>query len=657
LSQSKQPLRFTFYKPKTLYCILAVTACIHIGSLILSKGSLADFRWQHLPIHSSIEMLGTAIALWVAWTLISVNNHQEGTSYNLRIAAALIAMGLLDGFHALWHVGNEFVWLHSLATLFGGAAFASILIDRKKIPLPNSQIFSLFIALSIFVGLWPLFAPNSIPAMTNSEGFSLAAKSINILGGILFLVAGAKLFITFKRTHKTDDFLFCLHCILFGSAAIMFEQSKLWDLAWWGWHILRFLAYGVALIFIIQTEIRMRQNFIEKLEDKVQERTNALSQANKRLERFASMASHDLKEPLRTISSFSGLLNAKLESQLDESSKRHLQFINDGARHGLALVDDIMQLSKNAKQAFSIEAVHITDILEQVKNQNAKLFKDKNAEIELINEPPELCSNANLLYQICSNLISNGIKYNDSPKPKVSIIINEKPEHWEVDFKDNGIGIKEEHFKLIFEEFSRLHAKGKYQGTGLGLATCMDIAKRMGGDLTVQSEVGQGSTFTLSWPKSFTEDACKQTGCQTTKKPAQDIQVPLFTHVLLIEDNQADIEMTRFNLENSEQAFTLDVITDGEAASDFFQLIKANSKLPDIILLDVNLPKVDGFEVLRIIKQQAASRTIPVIMLSAYDQLNDEQKAFDLLVHAYIPKPIDEAKLLPIIETLNQTEN
>jgi len=488
------------YSSTTLFVILVVTALIHITSLALSKGAFSDFRWEHLPIHASVEMLGAAIAFWVAWTLISVNRSNDGTSYNLRIAAALIAMGMLDGLHAVWHVGNEFVWLHSLATLFGGAAFASIFINIK-LPVSNLVLMSLFIALVLIVGLWPYWAPHTVPQMTNSNGFTFYAKALNISGGVLFILAGIKLLLAYQKTKKVDDFLFFLHCVLFGSAAIMFEQSKLWDFAWWGWHLLRLMAYAVALIFIIQTELRIQRNFITRLENEVSQRTEELTEANKRLERFASMASHDLKEPLRMISSFSQILSTKLADQLDDNDKKHLQFVIDGSNQGLTLVDDILNLSKSSHIDDSIESLRFSDILDRVKLNNARLIKEKGAIIELRNEPPELCGNASQLYQICSNLINNGIKYNDSETPRIVITISEGPNAWTVDFEDNGIGIDEQHHTAIFNEFNRLHSKDKYQGTGLGLATCLALVKRSGGDIKVSSTVGKGSTFSLSWPK------------------------------------------------------------------------------------------------------------------------------------------------------------
>jgi len=488
-----------FYNSKTLFFILVITAFVHISSLALSQGPLAGFRWEHLPVHASIEMLGAVIALWVAWTLISVNRSHDGTSFNLRIAAALITMGLLDGFHAIWYAGNEFVWLHSLATLFGGVAFASIFLNIK-LPLSDYTIFTLFVAIAVIAGLWPFWAPDTIPKMTDNTGFTFAAKALNFSGGLLFVLAGLKLLSTYYKTRRVDDFLFFLHCILFGAAAIMFEHSKLWDFAWWGWHILRIMAYAVALAFIIQTEIRVQKTFISRLENEVEKQTKELTLANKRLERFASMASHDLKEPLRMISSFSQILADKLEHKLDETEKKHLQFVIDGSNHGLSLVDDILSLSRNSQGNFELHTVKLADIIEQVKNNNAQLIDDTSAEIQLLTPHVELSANTGQLYQLCTNIIANGLKYNNSTPPTISIDAKKQGEEWIVIFEDNGIGIDQKHFDEIFNEFSRLHSKEDYQGTGLGLATCLEIAKRNGGDIKVESEIAKGSTFTVRWP-------------------------------------------------------------------------------------------------------------------------------------------------------------
>lgn len=239
-----------------LWSIIAASAVVHVASLVLGQTLLADWRWQQLPFHSSLEMIGSLIAVEVARQLLSLESRKDGGSYNVQIAAALIAMGVLDGAHAMVHAGNCFVWLHSIATFFGGVLFASVWLP-KNWRIWRQQAWPLSVlatALALAVG--SLAMPHQIPVVVEGARFTLLAKVLNVAGGIFLLAAAGRLLQTWFTTRNHDDLLFCLHCSLFGAAAIMFEQSSLWDLPWWGWHILRLMAYLVAYLFVLQSNTR-----------------------------------------------------------------------------------------------------------------------------------------------------------------------------------------------------------------------------------------------------------------------------------------------------------------------------------------------------------------------------------------------------------------
>jgi PAS domain S-box-containing protein len=239
-----------------LWSIIAASAVVHVTSLLLGQTILSEWRWQQYPVHSSIEMIGALIALEVARQLISLEGHKDGGSYNTQIAAALIGMGILDGAHALVLAGNCFVWLHSIATFVGGLLFSLIWLPSQW-PLWHRHRWPLTIlAGSVLVAATSLAIPDHLPTVVQQTGFSPLAEFLNVGGGILLLAAGGRLFQTWLSGRNQDDLLFCLHCSLFGAAAIMFEQSTLWDLPWWGWHILRLMAYLVAYLFVLRSHAR-----------------------------------------------------------------------------------------------------------------------------------------------------------------------------------------------------------------------------------------------------------------------------------------------------------------------------------------------------------------------------------------------------------------
>ncbi|MHC4877678.1 MAG: PAS domain S-box protein [Planctomycetota bacterium] len=236
--------------------ILALSLAVHLASLVLGSTVYVDWRCENYPIHAAVEMAGALIAVVVAYLLMSLDRRGQGTSFNAPIASALIGMGILDGMHALVHAGNSFVFLHSFASFVGGLLFACVWLPMSWKPR-HMKLWSwttLFVVLA--VSFASIALPDSIPVMVRDGAFTATSVFLNIAGGVLMLVAAGRLVLEYRKTRNVDDVLFCLHCALFGAAAIMFEQSVLWDFAWWGWHALRLLAYGVALWFIVISEDR-----------------------------------------------------------------------------------------------------------------------------------------------------------------------------------------------------------------------------------------------------------------------------------------------------------------------------------------------------------------------------------------------------------------
>jgi PAS domain S-box-containing protein len=251
---------------RTLWAIIGVSSCVYVFFVVAGQTFLAGSRWAHLPVHAGVEMMGALVALLVAKVLLGLERKGAGTSFNVQIAGALVGMGVLDGLHAATTAGNLFVWLHSIATFVGGLLFAAICLPAFGIKKAPRLLWVL--AATLALGLTSTLFPDVLPAMTSGGSFTPLAEALNITGGVLLFVAAARLMLAYRRGRNADDLLFCLHCSLFGAAAIMFEQSKLWDPAWWGWHLLRLMAYGVALWFVFRVD-RLGREALEENEAKL----------------------------------------------------------------------------------------------------------------------------------------------------------------------------------------------------------------------------------------------------------------------------------------------------------------------------------------------------------------------------------------------------
>lgn len=220
-----------------------------------------QWRWAQVPFHAVIEALGAAIAIAVSTLMLRLRFDPSNKQVPVAVPLGLLGMGILDGFHAAVPPGNAFVWLHSLATLFGGVLFASVWLPVGRQPIWQGRPLALWVAVVVlFCGTASLLMSGSLPPMLTGGTFTLTAQLLNIFGGILFIAAAVRLNQLYAAQGEINHRLFAMHCVLFGGAGLVFELSIIWDAAWWWWHFLRLLAYGVALIVIVRELVQLNQD-------------------------------------------------------------------------------------------------------------------------------------------------------------------------------------------------------------------------------------------------------------------------------------------------------------------------------------------------------------------------------------------------------------
>jgi signal transduction histidine kinase len=255
--------------------------------------------------------------------------------------------------------------------------------------------------------------------------------------------------------------------------------------------------------------VESQRNTLEKM---VTERTADLETSNQHLNEFAYLVSHDLKEPLRTISGFVTLIRRELESEgLNEGDiSDYLNFVNTGTFQMEKLIRDILAYSKLNVIEKQFAPVNVEEILDDVKGKLAKSITESAAVIYVVSATPVLGQKL-LLEQLFQNLISNAIKYRAPERPLVITIGCIKSAATVSCFvKDNGIGIDPEHYEAIFKPFKRLHSKVNYEGTGVGLAICKKIAEIHGGEIKVESNEAVGCTFWFTVPAAQSAFAVNQ---------------------------------------------------------------------------------------------------------------------------------------------------
>lgn len=241
---------------------------------------------------------------------------------------------------------------------------------------------------------------------------------------------------------------------------------------------------------------------LEILNQKLKSRADDLSRSNQELEQFAYIASHDLQEPLRMISSFLSLLEKKYSHQLDDKARKYIFYAVDGSNRMRQIILGLLEFSRVGKNVGKHEKMDLNQVVEKVFHVFRNRIRELDATVQ-VQGLPVVHGYHFPLVQVFQNLVSNALKYHsDDRKPEIRVSANEEWDFWKISIQDNGIGIAPENFDRIFDIFIRVQRKEEYEGTGIGLATVKKIIERWGGRVGVESQIGVGSTFYFTIPKN-----------------------------------------------------------------------------------------------------------------------------------------------------------
>jgi PAS domain S-box-containing protein len=248
-------------------------------------------------------------------------------------------------------------------------------------------------------------------------------------------------------------------------------------------------------------------------ERELQKNIKDLNSSNKELEEFAYVASHDMQEPLRKITTFSTRLQAKFKDQLGDEGKNYLERMNVAANNMRTLIENLLEISKTSRQDHPFKLVDLKTILIGTLNELELSIEENEVTINIINSLPQIEAVAPLIHQLFSNLINNSIKFRSNRKPVINIncskigknrreqlLLPEKV-FYELTLTDNGIGFEQEFAERVFQLFQRLHGKAEYPGSGIGLSICKKIVEKHNGIIYAESAVNNGTTFYIILPE------------------------------------------------------------------------------------------------------------------------------------------------------------
>ncbi len=237
----------------------------------------------------------------------------------------------------------------------------------------------------------------------------------------------------------------------------------------------------------------------KKAEEALAQRAEELARSNAELEQFAYVASHDLKEPLRMVTSYVTLLERRYKGRLDHKADKFIHYAVDGATRMQALINDLLKFFRVDTQHQPFQIVDCERLVNQVLD-NLTLAIEENKATVTYNSLPKVVAEPVQLGQVFQNLIDNAIRFRSELPPQVQITAKQTEKTWQFSVRDNGLGIEPKYSDRIFVVFKRLHTRANYPGNGIGLALCKKIVERHGGQIWVESQAGQGSTFCFTIP-------------------------------------------------------------------------------------------------------------------------------------------------------------
>lgn len=415
--------------------------------------------------------------------------------------------------------------------------------------------------------------------------------------------------------------------------------------------VILFLIVLFVLLMLIFTLIR-NNSFKRKINKELTIANNDLLLAKEKAEeasqmksQFVSTISHELRTPLYGVI---GITNMLIDEYKDLSKSPHLSSLKFSARYLLSLVNDILQINKIEENRVVLESMtfNISDEIEMIIRSLSFLSQNNKNKVELLVDPkiPEYVIGDKLRFsQVIMNLISNALKFTKNGTITITAVL-EKSEanihHIGFKIKDTGVGIAVTDQDKIFDKFVQVGRNDTdYQGTGLGLSIVKRLLHLFGSEITLESNLGEGTTFSFSIPFEYDLDK--------TYSLINNMRVDLSTSqifkVLVVEDNRINQLVTKKIMEkNHYKCFVVD---------DGYEALKLLEKETfDIILMDINMPLLNGFETTRLIRNKNIST--PVIALTAFDKEEIAEEALSAGLNDIIIKPFDQSKLFKVMSTL-----
>ena len=407
---------------------------------------------------------------------------------------------------------------------------------------------------------------------------------------------------------------------------------------------------GLISIFSDITELKEREEDLTVNNEKLLKAREEAHNANQAKSQFLANMSHELRTPLNAVIGLTEMLKEDAEDDENEDYLEPLDRIHNASKHLLTLINDILDLSKIEAGKIELfeEEFNLPKMVEDVIETSRPLAEknDNRIEIRMDQDLDSIYADETRVRQIILNLISNACKFTEKGEVHIEVrkILEVETDLIEISVRDTGIGLSEEQQQKLFQAFTQADSSTtrKYGGTGLGLTITRQLSRLMGGDVTVESELGKGTKFTASLRLKRSDASTSDQVLPARPKPEFSKEDGSSRKILIIDDDPTVRELMRRQLERD--GFEVHSASDGKEG-----ITKAREIKPDLITLDILMPDLDGWSVLRSLKADPEVSSIPVVMASILDEKN---KGFSLGAADYLSKPLERERLIGSIRNL-----
>ncbi|MEM6910525.1 MAG: ATP-binding protein [Verrucomicrobiota bacterium] len=471
-----------------------------------------------LPLVASCLDIFIAISSYLIFLMMMMVHGSKADARKTLSASSLFVVGAFSAFHAFFADQEDTQAIISLGDLVGGLVFGLILLpEALRKTFASRWTPLLFFSAALLGGSSLAFLIDSPFVRTVVDFpwfFHLPAFLGYGLGGLRLLA---------KHSTGRDARMLGWMGLILALSALLSPIPEMWTRLWWFAAFAKASAFLLALILFLQSihlvllKLWKSNEEIQTLNDKLQASVLELNATNKELKSFTYAASHDLQEPLRTISNYLGIIEEDYAKHFDPEGREYLGFTISASKRLKNLIEELLVFSRIQRSAAPLLPTSLSMMADVALSHLALAAEEENADITK-EELPTIFGDETQLIYLFQNLLSNSIRYRHPERsPQIRIRSTSPPEGgWTLEFEDKGMGIPAEHHEEIFQPFHRLHAASQIPGSGLGLAICRRVMTYHQGSIHVlRSEPGRGTTIALHFPAKIQETSDLENGTQS----------------------------------------------------------------------------------------------------------------------------------------------